>query len=106
MKLWSKGLGRLVLDLRLAERTETVAQEDRVELRGTMGKPVYWSYAVRMQQDDMLDLLGLLKQPAAVSFMVGSEGRGTLLRSALAGGLHFAWGIASRVLTRQGVRQR
>jgi len=106
MDLWSKGLGRLVLDLRLAERTETVAQEDRVELRGTMGKPVYWNYAVQMQQEDVLDLLGLLKQPPAVSFIVGTQGRGRLLRSALGGALHFAWGIASRVLTKQGVRER
>ena len=82
MNLWSKGLGRLVLDLCLSEHAETVAREDRVELRGTMGAPAYWNYAVQMQQEDALDLL-LLKQPAAASFMVVTEGRGRLLRSAL-----------------------
>jgi hypothetical protein len=106
MNLWSKGLGRLVLDLRLSERAETVAREDRVELRGTMGEPVYWNYAVQMQQEDVLDLLVLLKQPAAVSFMVGTRGRWRLLRSALGGALHFAWGIASRMLARRGARER
>jgi hypothetical protein len=106
MNLWSKGLGRLVLDLRLSERAEMVADDERVEVRGTMGDPVYWSYAIRMQQEDVLDLLVLLKQPAAVRFMVATEGRGRLLRSALGGALHFAWGIASRMLTRRGVGER
>ncbi len=106
MNLWSKGLGRLVLDLRLSERAEMVAEDDRVEVRGTMGEPVYWNYAVRMQREDVLDLLVLLKQPAAVSFMVGTEGRGALLRSALGGAIHFAWGIAGRMLARRGVRER
>ena len=100
MNLWSKGLGRLVLDLRLSERAEMVANEERVELRGTMGEPVYWNYAVRMQQEDLLDLLVLLKQKAAVDFMVAAEGRGRLLRSGLGGALHFAWGIARRTVTR------
>lgn len=106
MNLWSKGLGRLVLDLRLSERAEMVANDDRVEVRGTMGEPVYWNYAVQMQQEDVLDLLVLLKQPAAVRFLVGSEGRGRLLVSALGGALHFAWGIVSRMLARRGVRER
>ena len=98
MDLWSKGLGRLVLAVRLSDRSEMRTEGDRVVLRGTMGAPVYWGYAVSMGGEDIVDFIELLEQPAAVGFVVASRQRWNILASALHAGLVFAWAIATRVL--------
>lgn len=98
MDLWSKGLGRLVLAVRLSERNEMSTEGDRVVVRGTMGAPVYWGYAVTLREADITDLIALLKQPAAVGFVLSSRRRWNILASALHAGLVFAWAIATRVV--------
>jgi hypothetical protein len=100
MNLWSKGLGRLVLSLRLSECGDVEVEEEALVLRGTMGEPVYWSYAVRMRESDVLDFLELLEQPAAVRFMSTGERRWALLRTALGAAVAFAWNFGCRLIGR------
>ena len=96
MNLWSKGLGRMVLGIRLSERSHMKAEPDQTVLSGTMGDPVYWDYEVGLGERDVVDFLDLLKQPAAVRFVVTSRQRGVLLRSALAAAVVFAAALAKR----------
>lgn len=100
MDLWSKGLGRLVLGVRLSERSELSADADETVIRGTMGAPVYWDYAVRLDSDDVIDFTDLLKQRATVGFLVTSRHRWQILGSALHSVVAFAWAMAARIVGR------
>ena len=89
MALWSKGLGRLVLTMRLSERETMQPEAGELVMRGTMGEPTYWNWAVNLGEEDVLDFLVLLRQPAVVGYMIRSPQPGRLLRTALAGAALF-----------------
>ena len=89
MVLWSKGLGKLVLKLRLSERSGMSDREGKLAIEGTMGPPTYWNYAVTLHEDDVVEFLGLLQKPAPVRFLVAAPKRWTILKAALAGALFF-----------------
>ncbi|MCP4004147.1 MAG: hypothetical protein GY725_08135 [bacterium] len=98
MELWSKGLGRMVLEVRLSDRNEMRSETEGVVVHGTMGPPVYWGYAVTLGGGDVVDFIALLEQPAAVSFLVKSRQRWNILGSALLSMLVFAGAFARRLL--------
>jgi len=89
MDLWSKGLGRLVLTLRLSERTGLDVEQHDLVMKGTMGKPTYWDWAVNLDDDDVVDFLLFLQRPAPVRYIVESEQRWAMLRIALEGAILF-----------------
>jgi hypothetical protein len=89
MDLWSKGLGRLVLTIRLSERRGMGLDEEELVMKGTMGKPTYWDWAVNLDDEDVVDFLLFLKRPAPIRFIVESSDRWRMLRTALEGALLF-----------------
>ncbi|MDP6980121.1 MAG: hypothetical protein QF570_16210 [Myxococcota bacterium] len=91
MILWSKGLGKLVLYMSLADRSSTNETDDKLEVAGTMGPPTHWDYSVNMGEHDVLDMVELLKQPAPVQFVVEAQSTSTLVKTALLSGVLFAW---------------
>ncbi len=91
MTLWSKGLGKLVLRMSLADRSSADDRDGKLVIDGTMGSPTHWDYAVTMVEDDVLDFVELLKKPAPVRFVVEAESTGLLVRTALVSGVLFAW---------------
>ncbi len=94
MDLWSRGLGKMVLSVRLSERSEMGAEENAAVIRGTMGAPVFWRYTVHLGDEDVVDFIELLKQPAAVGFAVTSRQRWSILFAALHSAVAFAGAIA------------
>jgi hypothetical protein len=91
MDLWSKGLGRLVLTMRLNERDDEMVIEDQdLVMRGTMGKPTFWDWSVTIGEIDVVDFLIFLRQPEPIRYMVASDNRWSMLRVALRGGVIFA----------------
>ena len=100
MELWSKGLGRLVLGIRLSDRGAMEAEGgDHIDISGNMGAPVYWDYAVRLEGEDVVDFLDFLKKPAVVRFLIHSEHRWSILATALGAAAFFTWGIVYRLVT-------
>jgi len=91
MVLWSKGLGKLVLKLRLSERSGMSTREGDLAIDGTMGPPTFWDYAVTLHEKDVVDFLALLQKPAPVRFLVATPKRWAILKAALAGALSFLW---------------
>ena len=91
MILWSKGLGKLVLNLRLSERSGTSDRGDTFVIDGTMGPPTFWDYAVTLEEKDVVDFIELLQKPAPVRFLVAAPKRWAILQAALAGALSFMW---------------
>lgn len=91
MILWSKGLGKLVLRMSLAERSATRDRDGILVIDGTMGAPTHWDYAVNMDEADVLDFVELLKQPAPVRFVTEAQAPGRLVWTALISGVMFAW---------------
>ena len=87
MVLWSKGLGKLVLKLRLSERSGMSDRDGKLAIDGTMGPPTFWDYAVTLQEKDVVDFIGLLQKPAPVRFLVAAPKRWAILEAALAGAL-------------------
>lgn len=94
MILWSKGLGRLVLNMKLAERSAVDQRDGNLVIDGTMGPPTHWDYAVNMGEEDVLDFVELLKQPAPVRFLIEGDNPGAVVRTALSSGVVFAWNTA------------
>ena len=84
MDLWSKGLGKRVLNLRLRERKALVERDGKLEIDGVMGAPVFWDYRVSLGERDVLDFLDFLKGPVPVQYLVGAEKRWMILATALA----------------------
>jgi hypothetical protein len=91
MILWSKGLGKLVLNMRLAERSSTQGRDGNLVVGGTMGPPTHWDYSVKMAEDDVLDFVDLLKQPAPVRFLIEGDDPGAVVRTAFRSGIAFGW---------------
>ncbi len=94
MILWSKGLGKLVLKMSLADRSSTSEKDEKLFIEGTMGPPTHWDYSVSLNEDDVLDFVELLKQPAPVRFVVEAESTGRLVLTALKSGILFAGNTA------------
>jgi hypothetical protein len=89
MDLWSKGLGRLVLTLRLSERKAMEVDEHELVMKGTMGKPTYWDWSVNLDDSDVVDFLVFLQRPAPVRYLVESDKRWQMLKIALEGAVLF-----------------
>ena len=89
MILWSKGLGKLVLKLRLSERGAMRDADERLVVDGRLGAPTHWDYAIKLGEDDVLEFLELLKQPTPTKFLVGARTSGRLVRTALISGFIF-----------------
>jgi hypothetical protein len=89
MELWSKGLGKRVLSLRLRERERVTEKDGVFVIEGVMHAPVFWDYTVSLGEADVVDFLELLKKPESVKFLVRSRGRGTILWTALSSALIF-----------------
>jgi len=98
MILWSKGLGRLVLNMRLAERSSMKAGKPTVVIDGTMGAPTFWDYSVHLDERDVVEFLELLKQPPPVRFLINSEARWRILGASLVGIGHFLFHTIHRFL--------
>jgi hypothetical protein len=79
MILWSKGLGKLVLSMRLSERSGMGTREERIVIDGTMGAPTFWDYAVNLDEADVVDFIDLMKQPMPVRFLVTTPKRTSIL---------------------------
>jgi uncharacterized protein (DUF1778 family) len=100
MDLWSKGLGKRVLRLRLSECNEMVERDGQLVIRGVMGPPVYWDYAVTLSERDVVEFLEFLKQPAPVRFLVSAGKRRKILTTMVASAAAFAWRTLARFVVR------
>jgi len=105
MILWSKGLGRLVLNLRLSERWEMREEEEGVILGGVRGEPTYWDFAVTIGEDDVVDFVRLLEKPVPLRFLVGAKNRWVMVRAAFSGGVIFAFRTLGCLVTGAGRRR-
>jgi hypothetical protein len=78
MRLWSKGLGRLVLPLELSCARVDLTPE-HVVLSGTIreGK-VAWEYAVRLTEEDLLSFSRLATDREILSYLARTHGSGLL----------------------------
>ncbi|MBW2287629.1 MAG: hypothetical protein JRG80_01210 [Deltaproteobacteria bacterium] len=85
MILWSKGLGKLVLSMRLSERSGMGVRDQQIVIDGTMGSPTFWDYAVNLAENDVVDFIGLLNQPLPVRLLVTNPKRLSILWASLIG---------------------
>ena len=85
MILWSKGLGKLVLGMRLDERSGMGIRDERIVIDGTMGVPTFWDYAVNLDDADVVDFISFLSQPLPVRFLISTPKRGAILWASLVG---------------------
>ena len=84
MDLWSKGLGKRVLSLSLAERDSLAIDEnDELVIEGVMHAPTFWDYAVTLDRQDVTEFLDMLGRPEAIRFLHADESRNKILKTAL-----------------------
>jgi hypothetical protein len=99
MRLWSRGLGRLVLPLELGSaRLDLTA--DHVVLSGVIreGK-VVWDYSIKLTERDFLGFSRLALEPEVLGFLARTHGLG-LLRTIARGTIGFAGGLLRKALGR------
>ncbi|MCZ7530156.1 MAG: hypothetical protein M5U31_07290 [Acidimicrobiia bacterium] len=90
MDLWSKGLGKRVLSLALAERESLATRDDDLVIEGVMHAPTFWDYEVTLDRRDITEFLDLLQRPETVRFVIEDEHRTKILSTALSSALIFA----------------
>ena len=66
------------------------ADDAKLVMNGRMGKPTFWDWSVDLDDHDVVDFLLFLKRPAPIRFIVRSDHRWQMLRSALSGAILFA----------------
>jgi hypothetical protein len=95
MRLWSRGLGRLVLPLDLGNACVDLTPDD-VVLSGTIreGK-VIWPYTVKMNERDFLGFTTLAVDPDVLHFLARRHGLG-LVRTIAVRTVGFAWGLVRK----------
>lgn len=109
MDLWSKGLGRRVLSLSLAERESIETRDADFVVSGVMHAPTFWDYEVTLDRRDVVEFLDLLQRPDAVRFVAVDAERGRILRTALGSVCVFALrtlGLLVRPSRRTGAARR
>jgi len=97
MQFWSKGLGKKTIELFLS-KGEALAGDDLFYLKGQMEAPVSWEYIMPLRDDDLVDFLALLREPALARYVHAAPGRWKLYIGMLAGGLHLAALIVGALL--------
>jgi hypothetical protein len=99
VRLWSKGLGRLVLPLELGSARLDLTPE-HVVLSGMIreGK-VSWEYTVKLTEGDLLAFGGVATHPEILSFLAREHGAG-LLWTITVRTLGFLGGLARTALGR------
>jgi hypothetical protein len=90
MDLWSKGLGRRVLSLSLAERQALETRDTEFVMSGVMHAPTFWDYEVTLDRQDVVEFLELLQRPDVVRFVAVDEQRTAILRTAVTSAAVFA----------------
>jgi hypothetical protein len=89
MNVWSKGLGRKTIDLRLSAG-EALNGGDQLYVKGQMEAPVSWEYVMSLRADDLAEFFELLRDPALIDFVYGSPECWRLIRGMVIGGLQLA----------------
>lgn len=72
MIVWSRGLGKLRLPLKLPDATLHV-KPDVLTMEGEI-EPVCWRYAIRLGPNDLADFLNILARPETASFLAERGG--------------------------------
>ena len=64
MRVWSKGLGKMTLDMDLGSTTPSV-ERDKLVLSGKIGPPVHWDFWIKIEPDDMSNMIRIaMKKPS------------------------------------------
>lgn len=74
MDVWSRGLGNRTLNLRLQNVNLEILEDGSLRIKGVMGPPVFWNFAVTMRKEDIAEFMNLInKTPDCVDFIVHSK---------------------------------
>ncbi|MCE7883330.1 MAG: hypothetical protein DYH08_05595 [Actinobacteria bacterium ATB1] len=97
MDFWSKGLGKRTVSVDLA-KSEAVKSDDVLYLKGTMEEPITWDYIMRLRADDMVEFMGLLRDPRVADYIYDSPNRWRLYARLLLGGVRLLWLVVVAVV--------
>ena len=97
MEFWSKGLGKRTIALTLT-KGEALKSEGTLCLRGNMEEPVSWEYIMKLEEDDLIDFFGLLRDRSVADFVFDSSNRWQLYGGMLAGGLRLGVLVVTEML--------
>lgn len=90
MDLWSRGLGKRVLSLSLAESSSMETRDGALVIEGVMRAPTYWDYAVTLDEEDLVEFVGLLRRRETLRFLAADGRRLPFLRTAFPAAAVFA----------------
>jgi hypothetical protein len=90
MDFWSKGLGKRTVCVDLAN-SEATKSGEALYLRGTMEQPITWDYIMLLRSQDIVEFMGMLRDPRVADYIWDSPRRGWIYKKLLLGGLGLIW---------------
>ncbi len=72
MIVWSKGLGKMTLEMELPA-TKLRVEDKYLAMDGTI-ESMCWNYSIKLYPNDLRDFLRLLADPKTVRFLAGKKG--------------------------------
>lgn len=100
MEFRSKGLGRRTVAMRLSGAT-TVKSGDKLYLSGTMDEPMTWDYIVVLDNDDLVDFVGLLGERTFAEYLWRSPDRWKLYATLVRRGGAFVVALLAGIVRRR-----
>lgn len=79
-----------MLSLSLAENDSLAASDGSLVIRGVMRAPTHWDYAVTLDEEDLVQFVGLLQRPETLRFLGTGRRRMPFLRAAFPAAIVFA----------------
>lgn len=101
MKFWSKGLGKLTVDLHLNKGT-TVRSSGMLYLSGQMEAPVDWEYIMPLDEEDIVDFMALLRDPSLADYVATHPRKWQIYGGMIVGGLQLASAVVKEIVQSWG----
>lgn len=79
-----------MLSLSLAENDSLAVSDGSLVIRGVMSAPTHWDYAVTLDEEDLLQFVGLLQRPETLRFLSADRRRTAFFRTAFPAAIVFA----------------
>jgi len=96
MKFWSKGLGKLTVDLHL-NKGKVVRSSGMLYLQGDMEAPVDWEYIMPLDEGDIVDFMALLRDPSLANYVNGNPNKWKIYGGMIAGGLQLGAAVVKEI---------
>ncbi|MCP4750365.1 MAG: hypothetical protein GY866_05705 [Proteobacteria bacterium] len=71
MRMWSKGLGKIELEVDFSHY-KVVTEEENTVIKGITEHPIKWNFTITLEKEDIPGLLNVLFKPGTLLFLIAN----------------------------------